>query len=386
MMTGNARNTTRLDAEGAIMNMKRTRIGWLASLGAVVAIAALNNPVQAQDTELRSGWQPYLGCWQSMDTEEDPGILCLVASGQDVEMLTIVDGEIAFREPFVADGGTHDFEQDDCQGTESARFSDDRRRLYTASMLTCDGEAPRRSTGIISMPAAGEWIDVRAIETNGVFTVWSQRYQRASHSVLNQLGLDVPIARTNPFALRGGMSYATADITIDDVIDASRNVDADAVQGWLVASRQEFDGLRAADLVRMEDAGVGTAVIDVVVAVSFPDHFALNRETTQDRAPYMYTNPWYPYGYGYYGYGYYGRRYGGFYPGYYGGYYTPLVVSVGRLPRGGGGQVVAGRGYVKPRSGTSGSSGGSVISGGSSGGRSSGRTSTGRTAVRRGGK
>lgn len=235
------------------------------------------------------------------------------------------------------------------------------------------------------MPAAGEWIDVRAMETNGVFTVWSQRYQRTSHSVLTQLGLDVAAARTNPFSLRGGISYATADITIDDIIDASRNVDTDAVQGWLVASQLEFDGLRAADLIRMEDAGVGTAVIDVVVAVSFPDHFALNQEATRDQGTYMYDNRWYPYGYGY---GYYGRRYyGGFYPGYYGGYYTPLVYTVGRLPRGGGGQVVAGRGYVKPRSGTSGSSGGSVISGGSSsGGKSTGRTSTGRTAVRRGGK
>jgi hypothetical protein len=390
MTTIHGRNRTIFDAEEAIMGMKKAGIALLAGLGAVVAIAGIHGPVTAQEGDLRAGWQPYLGCWVSMDAEEDQGILCLVAAGQDVEMLTIVDGGVAFSEPLVADGGTHDFERDDCQGTESARFSEDRRRLYTASMVNCDGQPPRRSTGIISMPALDEWVDVRAIETNGATTVWSQRYQRTSHSVLNQLGLADPVARPNPFALRGGITYATAAITIDDVIDASRNVDTDAVKGWLASVEQQFEGLSAADLIRMEDAGVATAVIDVVVAVSFPEQFALNEELDRaDRNRYMYgwADPFY---YPYYGYGRYGRYgYGGYYGRWYPGYYTPVVVSVNRR-RDGGGQAVAGGGYRRSGSATSSSgySGGSssVGSSGSSGGSKSTRTSTGRKAVRRGGK
>ncbi len=371
------------------MGTKRAAIGLLAGLAAVATIA-VHGPVQAQERGLRAGWQPYLGCWQPQETEEDQGILCLVADGRDIEMLTIVDGEVAFSEPLVADGGAHEFERDDCQGTESARFSEDRRRLYTASLVSCDGEASRRSTGIISMPNPDEWIDVRAIETNGATTVWSQRYQRASHSVLSQLGLHAPIARPNPFALRGGISHSTADITIDDVIDASRNVDMDAVQGWLVEFDQKFEGLVAEDLIRLEDAGVATAVIDVVVAVSFPEHFALGRDADANRSR-MHMYPWAdPYYYPYYGSGYgYGRygRYGWGYGGWYPGYYTPVVISVNRIPR--GGQAVAGRGYRRPGTTTaSGYTGGSSASGGSSGGGGSKatRTSTGRKAVRRGGK
>ena len=374
------------------MGTKRTTAGLLASLGAVVAIAGTHGPAEAQ--ELRAGWQPYLGCWQSMSAEGDQGVLCLVADGQDVEMLTIVGGAVEFSEPLVADGGTHEFERDDCQGTESARFSEDGRRLYTASAVTCDGEAPRRSTGIISMLAHGEWADVRAITTNGASTMWSQKYQRTSNSVLNELGLAVTRARPNPFALRGGMTSAMAAITIDDVIDASRNVDTDAVQAWLAAAEQQFEGLRAEDLIRMEEAGVATAVIDVVVAVSFPEHFALNQESNRTRAAYgsrMYMDPFYygygsygygSYGYGSYGYGSYGRRY---YGGWYPGYYTPVVVSVNRIPSGGGGRAVAGKGYRAPRSPASSSSGASV-SGSSGGSKSTTRTSTGRKAVRRGGK
>ena len=47
-------------------------------------------------------------------------------------------------------------------------------------LAACDGEAARRSSGIISMPTPDEWIDVRAIEANGAATVWSKRYRRTS--------------------------------------------------------------------------------------------------------------------------------------------------------------------------------------------------------------
>ena len=368
------------------MGTKRTRIGRLASIAAVVAIA-VHSPLAAQESGLRAGWQPFLGCWRALDAEEDEGILCLVADGQDVEMLTIVDTDVQFREPLVADGGTHAFERDDCQGTESARFSEDRHRLYTASLVTCDGEAPRRSTGIISMPALGEWIDVRAIEVNGAFTVWSKRYQRTSHSVLSQLGLAPAIAQPDPFALRGGVASAASMITIDDVIDASRNVDTDAVQGWLAEVGPPFVGLSAEDLIRLEEAGVATAVIDVVVAVSFPEHFALRPEAS--RYP-MYYSGWNPY---YLGYGSYRRGFG-LYPysyGWYPGSYNPVPVNVNRIPGGGGGQAVAGKGYRRPGSSAdphTGSSGGSWTSTrtGSSGTSTTRTGSGGRTAVRRGGK
>ena len=365
------------------MGKKRTTVGLLASLGAVVAIAGFAGPAEAQ--ELRAGWQPYLGCWQSMESGQDQGILCLVGDGQDVEMLTIVGGTVEFREPLVADGGTHEFERDDCEGTESARFSEDRRRLYTASEVTCDGEAPRRSTGIISMLADGEWIDVRAITMNGAATMWSKKYQRTSNRVLDELGLAGPGARPNPFALRGGMTSAVAAITIDDVIDASRNVDTDAVKAWLAAAERPFEDLSGEQLIRLEEAGVATAVIDVVVAVSFPEHFALNEETNRNFGNRTYPYWSDPFYYGSYGYGYGSGYYGGRYHGWYPGYYTPVVVSVNPTPRGGGGTVVAGKGYRAPRSPASSSSGASV-SGSSGGSKSTTRTSTGRKAVRRGGK
>ena len=47
-------------------------------------------------------------------------------------------------------------------------------------------------------------------------------------------------------------------LPVDAVIDASRNVDGEAVKGWLVELEQEFAGLDSEDLIRMEDAGRGS--------------------------------------------------------------------------------------------------------------------------------
>ncbi|MYB08218.1 MAG: hypothetical protein F4Y24_17915 [Gemmatimonadetes bacterium] len=383
------------------MDRKSFSNGIRAGFGAL-ALAVVPGSAFAQEAETRLGWQPYLGCWaqpahlvevdRPEGEEADEGVLCFVASGSDVEMLTIANGVITHREPFPADGQPRTVEQDGCRGTETARFSDDQRRIYTTSEATCEDGALRRSTGIISMPSLSEWLDVRAMEVDGRATAWSQWYQRTSTDVLEDLGIESGQFET-PLAVRGASMYAAARIMIDDVIDASMNAHPKAVEAWLAEVGQPFARLDAEQLVRLADAGVPGGVIDVVVAVSFPERFALNRQDAYaDRGDAIYPRTvWLqrdygPFGYGYmsrYGYyspyGYYGSRYGGGYwgGGYYGwggGYYTPVVVDVTRTERQGGGRVIAGRGYSGGRStarGPARSAGGAWM-GGSAGYRGSG--------------
>lgn len=396
------------------MDRNSFSMGIRAGVGAL-ALTALPGLAVAQEAETRLGWQPYLGCWaqpahlvdvdRPEGEEAEDGVLCFVASGSDVEMLTIANGQVTHREPFPADGQPRIVEQDGCRGTETARFSDDRRRIYTTSEVTCEDGALRSSTGIISMPSLSEWLDVRAMEVDGRATAWSQWYQRTSTDALEDLGIESGQFET-PLAVRGASMYAAARIMIDDVIDASMNAHPKAVEAWLAEVGQPFAGLDAEQLVRLSDAGVPGEVIDVVVAVSFPERFALNRQDAYaergDDPIYrrtVWVQPGYGYGYfsryGYYSpYRYYGSSYGSYWNGYYGwggGYYTPVVVNVTRTERQGGGKVIAGRGYRGPRSTASGA-GGAWMSGGSGGYRgaaaavSSGGSSGGsRSARPRGG-
>ena len=446
------------DEKGADMTRTKISKGTMAGLVAAVALSGLPGAVDAQEANTRLGWQAYLGCWArpaspvEVDRPEeeavDDGVLCFVASGEDVEMLTIVGGAITHREPFPADGQPRMVEQEGCTGTETAIFSHDQRRIYVTSEVTCQDGAPRRSTGIISMPGPSEWLDVRAMEADGRANAWAQWYQRTSDNALREVGLQSG-EMSGPLALRASASYLSSRIGIEDVIDASQHVHPEAVSAWLAQAGQPFARLDADDLIRLDDAGVPASVIDVVVAISFPQRFALNRDDVyaDDYGEYggvraartiwatrMYSPFYSGYGYGYgyspyrsyrsyYGWGGWGG-YGGSYLG--GGYYRPVVVDVSR--RSGGGRVVAGKGYRGPRSvgstrggstaagawtrgGASTRSGGSVSSGGSSSGgsrsarprrggsdtgssvssrpaasRSSGSSTSGKAKPRRGGK
>ena len=392
------------------MNMvkRNASIGVLAGLGAALALGGLPAGADAQAPNTRMGWQPFLGCWQADGADDALGILCFATVGDQVQMLTIADGMITHREPFPADGQAREIEQDGCVGTESARFSNDQRRIYTVSQVACQDQPPRTGTGIIFMPSVGEWVDVRSSQAAGEeATVWVQWYVRTDESQLNELGIQSGRA-TGPLAVRGVASFTMAPITIDDVVDASENVDEKAVEAWIAEVGQEFAGLDTEDLLTLDAAGVSGDVIDVVVAVSFPERFAVNEDGSGRQAGYVGLRPLWadPYYYGYSRYGY-----GGWYSPYsywggYGGYYPyrTVVVDVTRVPGATrtavGGRAIAGRGYSRGYTGPSsvGSSGrgfvGSSVGSSSRGGGSSvgtsssggsSRSSTGRTAKRRGG-
>lgn len=416
----------RFDNERTSMNgNRRTRIRALATLAALAGSAALAigsaKAARAQSLGAPQGWAPYLGCWAPQDAATD-GTLCFVEGRHGMEMITVLDGEIAYREPFRTDGQPHAVEQEDCRGTEAAWFSDDGKRIYVQSDVACDGEAERRTTGIISSPERGRWLDVRATEVNGATMAWSRWYRRADDRVLEEAG-GARAPKTPVFGAGAPSARVRSvrnPIAVADVVDASRNVHAKAVAAWVAEVGQEFRGLDAGDLLRLEAEGVEDDVIDVVVAVSFPEHFSLN-DGAPDEAPdaaarerrihaggrlgrFGYDPFYWGYG-GYYGYSpFWGSGYG-YGPGAYyyggrwsGGYgYVPVQVDV--RPRSERGRVVAGEGYrrgardpdsnapsYRPRPGTTGSTVGGT------GGRTSqspparSGAGTGRKAKPRGGK
>ncbi|HET9949574.1 MAG TPA: hypothetical protein VFQ22_11675, partial [Longimicrobiales bacterium] len=163
---------------------------------------------------------------------------------------------------------------------------------------------------------------------------------------------------------------AARDIDVADVEEALDRMDARAVEVWVAAQGTPLE-LSGDELVRLADAGVPESVIDVMVAVSYPDHFALTPEgapqelerTAEYRGyrtylfdPYYSGYAWRPYYYSPFGYSPFGfYRYGFGYGGYWG--YVPATVIVRPVPDGdavpGRGRMVPGRGYTRrdPQSG-----------------------------------
>lgn len=391
----------------------RRRSGLRAggALGAIAMLAALGAAPSASAQTWDARWLPWLGCWAPVGAAETDDLLCLRPAEAlgSVEALRVSGGEVVSREVLWADGVRHDTEREGCTGWEEGRFSSDVRRVYMTSEHVCEGGMVQEGGAIMALASPDEWLDVRVTGMGGERTAWVQRYRLVDQETAAAAGFGDILEADRAWNARAARLVASTSLEVDDVIEAAGQVPPEAVTA-LLAERADRLDLDAAELIRMSEAGVPDDVIDVAVAVSYPDKFALAAGGPEEaRGQYRgyrsfmspfgfdpFYGPWslrYGYGYGYGLYGYY--PYGGW---GYGGYgYRPTVVIVDRAAE--HGRVVRGRGYTRSRGGTAGPSGSpayvpsgqrgqpGVSSGGSaSGGSGAARPSTGRKAKPRGGR
>jgi hypothetical protein len=333
---------------------------------AALFITAAAGPLRAQESDPR--WLPWIGCWQPVDDDSSADLLCIRPSGAGVEVSEIVDSRVSTTHTLAADGRAYPLEIEGCKGTRTAEFSTDGHRIFTVNEESCDGEESRSSTGLIAMVAPDEWIDVQAAQEDGKGLGWARRYRPASAQAAADAGFGDLGGRAGP-AQRARLT-AAAKVDVDDVIEALKRVDPEGVRTWIAELRDPFV-LDRRQLLRLADANVPPNVIDVMVAVSYPDRFALGRDGDIEpivdgpvpgrgrRGGYYgprrgFFGPLYPYYGGYGGYGY-----GGYDP-----YYGPGVVIVQpRRDPEPNAKVVNGRGYTRGRDsgGSSGSGSGSKV-------------------------
>lgn len=409
--------------------MSALRFFWssraLGVFSAVLTVSLLApSGASAQDAEATDGrWLPWYGCWQPTGASDDSTRLCLlpVEGDRGVEMLTRANEETLSREIVLADGMDRAVSREGCEGRERVQFSSDAARVYFRSDLLCEGGVRRVSEGMMSMLSPFEWMDVQTVDVDGERVPWTVRYQLVTTEAE---GFEDPTAG-RAMAVGAARAAASRPPSLDDVIEASSHLGPQTVQAWVIEQGEPFD-LDARGLARLADAGVPELVIDGVVAVSFPDRFAVGHEEAyvddgydrvryRSRYPYgRYYSPYYldPFYSSYYGVGYYSPFNAGFGRGFGGGFFgRSTVVFVDRSGSGrvrdNGGRVVRGRGFTSGRRNGSGSdsarrrsgsassrsvarsgssrssSGRASASRGSS--RSSGKSSRSRTAKKRGG-
>jgi hypothetical protein len=377
-----------------------------------VALLLLAGPAHAQDTA-DPRWSRWTGCWELVTENSREGAPRPEAAGRTprsqprdparpqvcVESLptggatftTKVGTQTPIVQTVVADGTDRPITEDGCTGTQRAEWSADGLRLYARAELTCKGDTgTRRVSGLALIGPNGQWTDVQSVDIGGRESFRVRQYRRADE------------ARPAP-------GIAATALTLDDVKEASAKVSPRALEAALVETRASFT-LSSQRLLDLQAAGVPASVVDLMVALSYPDRFVIERSAAVDRAytpiiddPFT-TLGW---GFGPWSYGFYSPLYGAFSPYYYSpfaypywGGYNPYYFGGGGWsvidPGGGGGggvippdrpsgqgRVVDGQGYtrVRPRESepatarnpggsTTSSTGGGSSSSGSSGGGS----------------
>lgn len=385
-----------------------------AALAGAALLLAVPGGADAQ--ELDSRWLPWTGCWEVVGVGLDSEVVCVKPG--EAPASVILDYVRDDIEDLVlrADGTPQQVEQAGCQGEETAAFSPDGTRVYINARYTCEGGAEQIGTGLLAMVAQDEWMEIRSFSIDGETTAWVQRYVQATPTAVEAAGAMALVTPEVILARR----LAAREPTLRTISEVSFAVDSQVAAAWIVESGYRFK-VNGEQLLALAEAGVAEEVLDVVVAVSNPDRFAvgpdgdLSRRAREARPgrptsaaasfgymPY-FGRRFYNYGSWYSPWGFMYSPFGSYYDPYYYGYgyggYRPSYIVV--TPRGSeadsGGRAVAGRGYTQGRGSSvpSGSQrgweprrGGSSSSGGSTSGSSGGSTSSDppvRTAKPRGG-
>ena len=240
-------------------------------LGIVAVMAtAFARPLDAQQIHR---WQAFLGCWISTDPGVANSVLCFKPDGAGVEVSTVVDGEPASTESLLADGREQTIQTEGCTGFRSVEFSLDGRRVFTRSRVACADET-RSNSGVMAFVAPDRWVDVRSIEIGGEPVTWLLEYRPVDPEWFYEHGIQHPSVldrQTVPaMRLRASQPIRTADVE-----EAASRIAPGAVEMWVAVQPSEF-ALDAAEIVRLADTGMPTSLIDVMVAVSYPDRFVVS--------------------------------------------------------------------------------------------------------------
>ena len=361
-------------------------------------------------------WQPWIGCWQLLDervrndspwregtditTDELAAAMaparlqrsdantrvCVAPAAQGVAITTLVGTERVLEDTILADGASHPMTDAECRGSKRSEWSTTGLRLYTSAEIACVDQAPRKVSGLTMMlagPTGPTWMDIQLIDIEGRKNIRVRKFQRAA-------GQPSPGRSGSAAPFMGETSWSVADVK-----EASAKLMPEAVQAAIVELGTGFN-LKSKQLADLNQAGVATNVIDLMIALSYPKRFVVDRMVNQSPSPY---------GGGYGGFGDYG---GGwpwiadamFWPSYYSpfayrywGSYDPYYVPhsgyvvidpprPGTTPVASGeGRVVDGHGYTRVSSRTPepvrANNGGSDSNGTSSSGSSSSGSSGG---------
>jgi len=364
----------------------------LAAIALLAVLSAVALPAVAQEEPAPQGmstnemqassldphWLPWLGCWELIADAVDyravestgRRVVCVTPrlDGRGVNLSTQIDSRVIADNTVIADAVERAVPEQDCSGNQKASWSADGRRLYSSVAATCGNESQRTVTGMNMLLEGNRWLEIQSVslDEGEHRELVVRHYDRLDDAETSELGVATldPLLAARAASARAA---AAAPLDVDDVIEADAIFPEEVVEAAIVESGSLF-ALDTDALLRLADAGIEDRVIDLMVAVSFPEQFVVDNGASYGGgggggALYLgyygypvscwgrYYSPFYgPYGPGcgswWDAYAYY--PYYGYYPPYGGGggYYRPSVPPSGSLY---GGKVINGRGYSTPK-------------------------------------
>jgi len=379
-------------------------LGLLPGLGGQVFAS---NPVDSPESvSIDVRWIPWIGSWRlvsdtvNTDNRDLNGDYRLEVSPTDsgtaVTMKTFKDDTVLFEDVIIADGISRPLKDKECSGWYKYSWSDTGKRLLFESESRCPDKPAQNISGISVMNRNGDWVDIQLLQNSQDRIITVRRYSLVSDQTEDFTGQGVGIARA-------GRLKAGANFTVNEIIELSGTVPQEVLEAAIMEYREPFS-INSKTLQRLADADVPSPVIDLMVALSFPEKFYVERDTVSIMAAgdsgsgeadviypspyyshYSIVDPFFPWYWTPSTYALYWNYGWDIWPGVYYPYYYSSGSYGGFQQRHDSGRLVAGRGYTQVRSRDSSSppSGNAVRRSASGGGVSNaGSNSSSRSSAR----
>jgi hypothetical protein len=251
----------------------RTLIGALAVASAVLLVTGGNAEAQT------NRWSAWAGCWDRVsqdvrDTaprsrrhdadaveivEQAPPRVCVKAFDNiNATLTTTVPDQPASEQTVIADGSPHPVKEVGCQGTEQAEWSTSGRLLFTRVEASCEDGVQRSISGLALITDDEVWIDIRSFSGLGRLATRVSRYER----------VDSEPADTE--------AEGRATLTLAELKEASGKVSESVLEAAVMEAGANVQVSRRT-LVDLADARVPPRVLDVMIALAYPEHFIVER-------------------------------------------------------------------------------------------------------------
>ena len=359
------------------MTTKRLTLATLA-LAAALIVGPVSAGANAQEpVGLDTRWLPWLGCWQlweeqrgtsltpgpvfSGDGEDETAslvgrtLVCVTPSetGPGVELTAAAGDQVLVERTLIADGKRRDVHEPGCEGWERSEWARAGHRLFRHAELTCGGQPTRSVRGVSFLASRSTWTDIQIVEVGSRQHVEVRRYNPVSAERRDALlGASFRLL-VDPADGRAARAAVTEALTVADVIEATAATAPRVVEALLVETEPRLN-LDSDALIALDDAGVDTTVIDLMVALAYPERFQVERRDRRGGWSSgggfgVYDPIWYGALYPYYvtpfGATYWTRGYN---PYLFGGARSPFVtVLAGSDFDDSTGRAVMGRGYTR---------------------------------------
>lgn len=330
----------------------------LFGMAPVTAVADESAARSAADVDAR--WLPWIGAWRMVsdaDRETDKNsmgdyILEILPGGdrQSVTMKSFRDDKLLLETRIAADGSRQALQDTRCSGWYQYSWSQTGKRLLFNSEAGCPAELPRTISGISVITDNGEWLDIQLLKSGEDRAISVRKYRAASEAAGS-------VERIGP-NLTGTPRYlAATSLSVDEVIELSGKIPSGLLEAAIAELQKPFN-INSNTLKRLSNAGVEPQIVDLMVALSFPDKFRLNQrglppvrqaQTFPERVFYDSPYVWLPFGYwsvyGPYSSWYWGTPiYGYWGPGWD---WYPIGGGGGGRRDNGGGRLINDRGFSR---------------------------------------